>query len=106
MQENENEVAGSVAQTKQSSSKSNGFMISNLVGGGDEVSSEISIEESKVKVDGADSKPHIQMALLQNYQAFLARKLMAHSQHQQSQLFNQSLAMWRPQLSRYFSFHF
>ena len=104
MQENENEAVGSVAQTKQSSSKSNGFMISNLVGGGDEESSESSIEESKVKVDGADSKPHIQMALLQNYQAFLARKLMTQSQ--QSHLFNQSLAMWRPQLSRYFSFHF
>ena len=102
MQENENEAAGSVAQTKQSSSKSNGFMISNLVGGGDEESSESSIEE-KVKVDGADSKPHIQMALLQNYQAFLARRLMTQSQHQQSHLFTHSLAMWRPHLSRYFS---
>ena len=76
-------------------------MISNLVGGGgDDEGSESSTEESKVKADGGASKPHIQMALLQNYQAFLARKLMAHSQHQQSQLFNQSQAMWRPQLTR------
>lgn len=68
--------------TSSLTSKSSGFMISNLVG-----------EDSTKERDSPDSSaPQLQMALLNNYHALLARKLLQPTFNHQT--------LWRPQLTR------